>query len=63
MKPETELFTAWYEKEVKKGLIDIKFTLGDGIDKDTTQEDFAAENNRVNRIITAKEIVERPDVF
>ncbi|KAF3984243.1 MAG: hypothetical protein HFP81_03010 [Methylococcales symbiont of Hymedesmia sp. n. MRB-2018] len=50
-------------KEVENGLIDIKFTSGDGIGKDTSREDFTAENNRVNRIIESGVTVNRSDVF
>lgn len=63
METETKEFSAWYDREVKNGLVDIKFTPGDGIDKDTSREDFTAENNRVNRIIASGTTVSRPDVF
>lgn len=63
MGTETKEFSTWYDREVENGLVDIKFTPGDGIDKDTTREDFTAENNRVNRIIASGVTVSRPDVF
>ncbi len=63
MGTETKEFSAWYDREIKNGLVDIKFTPGDGIGKDTTREDFTAENNRVNRIIESGATVSRPDVF
>jgi hypothetical protein len=60
---ETEEYVRWYENEKKNGLIDIKFVPGDSITRDTTREDFAAENNRVNRLIVQNKFVHRPDVF
>ncbi|ORU92799.1 MAG: hypothetical protein A6F72_05575 [Cycloclasticus sp. symbiont of Poecilosclerida sp. N] len=63
MGTETKEFSKWYDREVDGGLVDMKFVPGDGIGKDTTREDFAAENNRVNRIIRSKVTVNRPDVF
>lgn len=64
MNQETTEFHAWHKKEVEEnGLIDIKFAPGDGINRSTTAEDFAAENNRVNRLIASGERVARPDVI
>lgn len=63
IKTETEYFSSWYSTEVDKGLVDIKFALGDGITRDTVREDFTSENNRVNRLIMAESVVNRPDVF
>lgn len=60
---ETEEFVLWYNNEKQKGLIDIKYIPGDSINRETTREDFAAENNRVNRLIANNQIVHRPDVF
>ena len=60
---ETQEFVQWYASEKEKGLVDIKFVPGDSIKRDTTREDFAVENNRVNRLIAKNQFVHRPDVF
>lgn len=60
---ETKEFLAWYKKEVEKGLIYLQFIRVDGIKMSATREDIAAENNRVNRLIAANQIVSRPDVI
>ncbi len=60
---ETLEFVKWYELEKNKGLVDIKFVPGDSIKRDTTRDDFAAGNNRVNRLIANNQFVQRPDVF
>lgn len=62
--PETKEFRRWFEEQVSdNGLVDINFFPGDGLTKDTTLEDFFAENNRLNRLIAAGAVVNRRDVF
>lgn len=63
MSTETEDFSSWHAAEVEKGLVDIKFALGDGLTRETVTEDFTTENNRVNRLIASGAVVDRPDVF
>ena len=60
---ESQEFEQWFISEKSKGLVDIKFVPGDAITRDTTREDFAAENNRVNRLISQGNFVVREDVF
>ena len=64
MKKQITEFKAWYDNERKtNGLVDIRYIPGDGICLDTTVEDFAAENNLVNKLIASGNTVNRPDVF
>lgn len=62
MKQEMKAFCDWYKKEVEENdLIDLNFALD--ADSKGIAEDFAAENNRVNKIIKSGERVARPDVI
>lgn len=60
---ESQEFEGWFLSEKSNGLVDIKFVTGDAITRDTTREDFAAENNRINRLISQGNVVVRDDVF
>lgn len=48
MSNEAEKFTAWYEQEKAKGLVDIKFCVGD-VSRSTT-ESFFREANTLNEV-------------
>jgi hypothetical protein len=61
---EQNKFLAWHQKEVNKGLTDIKFYVGEGsFTKNATTEEFFHEANRVNELYEQKKFVHRADVF
>lgn len=61
---EQEKFLEWYAKELDKGLVDIKFYVGEGsFTKNATTEEFFREANRVNELYAQQKFIPRLDVF
>jgi hypothetical protein len=57
-------FLEWHDREIKKGLVDIKFYVGEGSQsKNATTEEFFREANRINELYEQKKFISRPDVF
>lgn len=63
MNEETK-FLAWHKKEVDKGLVDIKFYVGEGSrDEKATTEEFFHEANLVNDLYDEGRFIPRPDIY
>lgn len=61
---EQAKFLEWHAHEVTKGLVDIKFYVGEGSQsKFANTEEFFREANRINELYDQKKFIQRPDVF
>ncbi len=61
---EQENFLKWHAEEKSRGLVDIKFFVGDGsVAKNATSEEFFREANYVNGLYEQKKFISREDLF
>ena len=61
---EQEKFLKWHAEEKGRGLVDIKFFVGDGsVAKNATSEEFFREANYVNDLYEQKKFISREDLF
>lgn len=63
MEKEATKFLAWYEREKRAGLIDVKFFASCTTSDGTSQEAFFAELNEMNDLLEQGHVVEPGEVF
>lgn len=61
---EQEKFLKWHTEEKSRGLVGIRFLIGDGsVAKNATSEEFFREANYANGLYEQKKFISREDLF